>query len=458
MVRHQGNKGDTGETGSLFPDFVEDTPTAQDIERRLLVAPAPRLRQPVREQVFLRPVSLEELIGDDHQARVVWACVEELDLSALYRRIKAVEGHAGRAATDPKVFLALWLLATLDGVGSARTLERMCRESAAYQWMCGGIGVNYHTLADFRVEHEEVLEELLSQGVAALMAEGLVDLKRVAQDGMRVRASAGSSSFRRGKTLKECLREARRQVRHLREEIEHDPAGTNRRQQAARERTATERLERVRKALRRLPEQTAKKKPKEKETARASTTDAEATVMKMADGGFRPAYNLQLATDTKTQVIVGVDVSTSGSDQGQMAPMVKQLKERYQRAPHQILVDGGFIKKEDIERVAAPDLGCIVFAPVAKPRVEGIDPFAPKPEDSKVIAEWRQRMGTEEAKQIYKERAATAECVNALARNRGLQRLPVRGRRKVRAVALLFALAHNLLRTVALRALVAQPA
>ena len=458
MARHQGSEGDTRKTQSLFPDFVEDEPTAHEGEGCPRPTPAPRLRQPVREQVFLRPVSLEELIGDDHQARVVWAYVEELDLSALYRRIKAVEGHAGRAATDPKVFLALWLFATLEGVGSARALERLCREHAAYQWMCGGIGVNYHTLADFRVEHEEVLDELLSQGVAVLMAEGLVTLTRVAQDGMRVRASAGSSSFRRGTTLKRCLRDARQHVRRLREEIEHDPTATNRRQRAARERTATERLERVRKALRRLPEQVAKKKPKEKETARASTTDADATVMKMGDGGFRPAYNLQLATDTNTQVIVGVEVSTSGSDQGQMAPMVAQIKERYQRAPEQVLVDGGFVKKEDIERVAALDLGCIVFAPVAKPRVEGIDPFAAKDDDSDVIAEWRQRMGTEDAKQIYKERAATAECVNALARNRGLQRLPVRGRRKVRAVALLFALAHNLLRTVALRALVAQPA
>ena len=458
MARHQGSEGDTRKTQSLFPDFVEDEPTAHEGEGCPRPTPAPRLRQPVREQVFLRPVSLEELIGDDHQARVVWAYVEELDLSALYRRIKAVEGHAGRAATDPKVFLALWLFATLEGVGSARALERLCREHAAYQWMCGGIGVNYHTLADFRVEHEEVLDELLSQGVAVLMAEGLVTLTRVAQDGMRVRASAGSSSFRRGTTLKRCLRDARQHVRRLREEIEHDPTATNRRQRAARERTATERLERVRKALRRLPEQVAKKKPKEKETARASTTDADATVMKMGDGGFRPAYNLQLATDTNTQVIVGVEVSTSGSDQGQMAPMVAQIKERYQRAPEQVLVDGGFVKKEDIERVAALDLGCIVFAPVAKPRVESIDPFAPKDDDSNVIAEWRQRMGTEDAKQLYKERAATAECVNALARNRGLQRLPVRGRRKVRAVALLFALAHNLLRTVALRALVAQPA
>ena len=458
MARHQGGEGDTRETQSLFPEFVEDEPTAHEGEGCPRPTPAPRLRQPVREQVFLRPVSLEELIGDDHQARVVWAYVEELDLSALYRRIKAVEGHAGRAATDPKVFLALWLFATLEGVGSARALERLCREHAAYQWMCGGIGVNYHTLADFRVEHEEVLDELLSQGVAVLMAEGLVTLTRVAQDGMRVRASAGSSSFRRGTTLKRCLRDARQHVRRLREEIEHDPTATNRRQRAARERTATERLERVRKALRRLPEQIAKKKPKEKETARASTTDADATVMKMGDGGFRPAYNLQLATDTNTQVIVGVEVSTSGSDQGQMAPMVAQIKERYQRAPEQVLVDGGFVKKEDIERVAALDLGCIVFAPVAKPRVEGIDPFAAKDDDSDVIAEWRQRMGTEDAKQLYKERAATAECVNALARNRGLQRLPVRGRRKVRAVALLFALAHNLLRTVALRALVAQPA
>jgi hypothetical protein len=214
----------------------------------------------------------------------------------------------------------------------------------------------------------------------------------------------------------------------------------------------------VRAALRRLPELAAKKKPKEKQAARVSTTDPEATVMKMADGGFRPAYNVQLATDTATQVIVGVDVSTSGSDQGQMAPMVDQLVTRYDTAPREMLVDGGFTKKEDIERLAQADRNSVVFAPVPMPRVEGIDQFLPKPGDSEVIAAWRRRMATDAAKVIYKQRAATAECVNALARNRGLHQFPVRGQRKVRAIALLFALAHNFMRTVALRTLAVQPA
>ena len=376
----------------------------------------------------------------------------------MYEPIKAVDGHSGRAATDPKILLALWMYATLQGVGSARALERLCDEHVAYQWLCGGVGVNYHTLADFRVQHEDALNALLSQGVAVLMVQGLVTLDRVAQDGVRVRASAGAASFRRGPTLRRCLKEAVQQVRTLRKELEEDTGATQRRQQAARQRAGTERLQRVRAALRRLPELAAKKKPKEKQAARVSTTDPEATVMKMADGGFRPAYNVQLATDTATQVIVGVDVSTSGSDQGQMAPMVDQLVTRYDTAPREMLVDGGFTKKEDIERLAQADRNCVVFAPVAMPRVEGIDQFLPKPGDSEVIAAWRRRMATDPAKVIYKERAATAECVNALARHRGLYQFPVRGQRKARAIALLFALAHNFMRTVALRTLAAHPA
>jgi hypothetical protein len=294
--------------------------------------------------------------------------------------------------------------------------------------------------------------------VAVLMVQGLVTLERVAQDGVRVRASAGAASFRRGPTLRRCLKEAIHQVRTLRTELETDPGATQRRQQAARQRAATERLQRVWAALRRLPELAAKKKPKEKQAARVSTTDPEATVMKMADGGFRPAYNVQLATDTATQVIVGVDVSTSGSDQGQMAPMVDQLVTRFDKVPREMLVDGGFTKKEDIERLAQADRNCVVFAPVPMPRVEGVDQFQPKPGDSAVVVAWRRRMATDAAKVIYKERAATAECVNALARNRGLHQFPVRGQRKVRAVALLFALAHNFARTVALRTLAVQPA
>ena len=458
MQRDTDEKTGLSEAIGVFPEFAEDPRPAADAAGLPTAPPAPRVRQAVREQRVLRPINLEELVGEDHPVRVVWAYVEEADLSALYASIKAVEGRPGRAATDPKILLALWMFATLEGVGSARALERLCRDHGAYQWICGGVGMNAHTLSDFRVDHEAVLDQLLTQGVAALMVERLVTLNRVAQDGTRVRASAGAASFRRSKTLKESLRVARQQVRRLRAELDQDPGATSRRQQAAQERAASDRLERVRRALRRLPEMAAKKKGDTKAEARASTTDPSATVMKMADGGFRPAYNVHLCTDTASQVNVGVEVSTAGNDQGEMLPMLEQLRARYGQVPQEILVDGGYVKKDDFDRAAQPDLGCVVYAPVAKPRSTTTDPFAPKAGDSDAVIAWRQRMATPEAKKIYTERAATAECVHALARNRGLRLLPVRGRLKVRAVALLYALVHNVMRAAALRAAAMQPA
>ncbi len=269
---------------------------------------------------------------------------------------------------------------------------------------------------------------------------------------MRVRAGAGASSFRRRASLEECQSQAREQVESLRQELQEDPAASNRRRQAARERAARERSERVAKALGELAEIESKKKGQKKEKARVSTTDPEARVMKMADGGFRPAHNVQFATDTASQVITGVEVVNAGGDEGQMPPMVQQHPQRYGKVPEETLIDGGFAQLEDIEKVSSPAVNTTVYAPVQKPRKPGRDPHQPLPGDSATIAQWRQRMGTPEARQIYKERAATAECVNAISRNRGLRQFLVRGSRKVRAVALWFAIAHNLMRAVVLRA------
>ena len=286
----------------------------------------PRLRTANRQQIVFRAAPLDALIPDDHPARVVWDYVEGLDLDPLYDRIKAVERRPGRAPIDPKILMALWLYATVEGVGSARQLDGLCRDHAAFQWIAGDVSTNYHTLADFRTDHVELLDDLLTKSVAALVAEGLVDLNRVAQDGMRVRASAGAASFRRRPTLEEALAQAEAQVEALRAEVEEDPAASDRRQKGARQRAARERAERIKAALERLPELEAKKKAGEKDKARCSTTDPTATVMKMADGGFRPAYNFQFATATDSQVIVGVDVETTGSDAGQMVPMVEQVE------------------------------------------------------------------------------------------------------------------------------------
>jgi transposase len=409
----------------------------------------PRVLRPNRAQLELRPTDLESLLPEDHRARAVWEFVEGLDLSPLYERIRSVEGHAGRPAIDPAILMGLWLYATVEGVGSARALARLCEQHDAYRWICGGVSVNAHTLSDFRVAHEKVLDELLTKSVARLMDAGLVTLRRVAQDGMRVRASAGAASFRRRKRLGELEQEARQQVEQLRRELDDDPAATSRRQTQARLRAAKDRQARVKRALAEMPAVEAKKEADEKEEARVSTTDPEARVMRMADGGYRPAYNVQLATDPVSQVIVGVEVTNEGSDQGQLEPMLDQLEARYETTPGAALVDGGFIKLEVIERVTAR--GCRVYGPVPTPRDPDRNPHRPLPKDAPAVAAWRERMGREAAKRIYKLRAATAECVNAIARNRGLRQLCVRGRRKVRTVLLWFVLAHDMMRELALR-------
>ena len=302
---------------------------------------------------------------------------------------------------------------------------------------------------------------LLTKNVAALLAEGLVEMNRVAQDGMRVRASAGASSYRRRPTLERCYEQAKAQVEALHEESEQDPGAGDRRRKAARRRAARERQERLGKALEKMGElekKEASKPPsrkKDKTTLRVSMTDPVISTMKMADGGFRPAVNVQLGTDTKTQVITGADVSSVGSDHGLMPPMVDQHDERYSRYPQEVLVDGGYSKCEDIDYVSQPEIGCTVYAPVYKTTNTRQDPHHRKKGDSEAVAQWRERMGTEQAKEIYKERAATAECVNAIARNRNLWRFTVRDLRKIKAVVLLYVLAHNLRRANTLRAAMA---
>jgi transposase len=447
------------EQAMLFASLPE---SAAVTEPSATAEPAPRVLLAERNQIELRVVDLEATISLDHPARNLWAFVERLDLSALYGAIGSVEGRAGRAAIDPKILLALWLYATVDGVGSAREIERLTEAHDAYRWICGGVRVNHHTLSDFRCARVELLDEWLTHSVAVLMEQDLVTLERVAQDGMRVRASAGAASFRRRSTLERCLAEAQAQVQALKGEIEADPEASHRRRRAARERAALERQERVAQALEQLAqvEEQKKKKPvakkehesdeqyKKRSEPRASSTDSEARVMKMADGGYRPAYNIQFTTATDSQIIVGVDVNNIGSDLGQLSPMLDQVEQRYGERPAQWLVDGGYARHDDIED--AEGRGTTVYAPVPKPKDPSRDPHVALLDDSEAIAQWRERMGSDAAKDIYKQRAATAECVNAIARGRGLTQFVVRGLNKVKAVALWYALAHNLMRAVTL--------
>lgn len=409
--------------------------------------PKARVVEVNRAQMRLVPIDLESLLPADHQARAVWAFVERLDLGEFYRPIQSREGKAGRPATDPQIFLALWIYATLDGVGSARAIARLCEYHLAYQWICGGVRVNHHSLSDFRNEATDLLNGLLTQSVTILVSEGLVELRRVAQDGMRVRAAAGASSFRTRAGLNKLQRIAREQVDRLAKEIEDDPGAATKREEAAQKRAADDRAKRIDRALAEMAEAERRKSSnngKKKKEARTSTTDPSARVMKMADGGFRPAYNVHLVTDTVSKVILAVDVDNKGTDTHAMVPLAKQIEERYKVRPDEWLADGGCNSLQNVDQMH--ERGCKIIAPLRQRR-SGRDPEEIRSTDSAAVREWRQRMTTDQAKQIYKQRGATAELVNAQCRAQGLWQFLVRGTKKVLGVALLHAIANNMRRS-----------
>jgi len=406
-----------------------------------------RVNSPQRGQVMMHMLSLDEMIRADHPVRNVWRYVCSLDLAAFYQDIQAVKGGVGRDAVDPRILLALWIFATLEGVGSARRLAELCTRDFAYLWICGEVTVNRDLLNSLRSSHPEALDEIMIETIGILLDQGLVSLTRVAQDGMRVRASAGKSSFHRQSTLARHLEEARQQVEQLRQEGDDDQAGRSR-QEAARQRAAEERLERLEKAIEEGTKLRLKKeqqKRNEGAEVRSSSTDPEARNMKMADGGYRPAYNVQFATACDSRIIVGVDVTNEGGDSGQMEPMTAQLQANFQRLPTEYLVDGGFSSRDDTTLLE--QRGVKVYSPIKKEEKllqAGQDPYARRRGDTDEYYAYRQRMKMPEAKEIYKLRCSTAEFPNAGCRNRGLQQFAVRGLKKSRTVALWQALAHNL--------------
>lgn len=436
---------------------------------------APRIMTPQRDQIELRAVDLQALLAPDHAARTVWAFVQSMDLAPLYTRIKSVAGRGGAPAIDPAILVALWLWATIDGVGSAREVDRLCERDDAYRWICGGVGVNYHSLADFRTEHEAWLDAQLTRSIASLLDRRLVTLNVVAQDGLRVRAHAKASSFRRREKLAELHAQAQAQVQALKRELVEDAGASARRKQAAVERATREREQRLAAALatmdklqRKPPPEAktpkpskrrgrqrdddpgssdatpAKPEPEPEPQPRVSTTDVDARVMKMADGGFRPAFNAQLAVDADTQLIAAVAISGSGSDMGQMSPMHLDIQQRYALTPEHWLADGGFTKLQAIDELT--ERGTQPVVPPPRSRDPKVDPLQPKRTDTPGQAQWRDFMRSDFAKALYIQRGATVECANAQLRRRGLSRFNVCGLAKARAVLLWHALAHNLMR------------
>jgi transposase len=423
---------------------------------------AVRLRKPERRQLAMVVQCADDLVRALHPVRTVMAVVEKLDVSGFCDPIRAREGIAGRDATDPRLLVGLWLYACVRGIGSARELARRCQESAPFRWMCGGVGVNHRLLSEFRTDQADALDELFTQVLVTLVDKDLVRVSRISQDGVRVRVSAGSNSFRREERLQQLLEQAQQQVLELRKQLESpaQSAAVTARQKAARKRAAESRQQRLEQAIAQLPEL----KKKQAEAAqragkgkcgdqirarqpRVSTTDAATRVMKMANGGYSPAVNVQLATDTESRAILGVAVSNESSDSaGLSEPMRQQVEQRTGGKVEQHLVDGGYLRMEDI--VQAHQQGVELFVPpkpARNPQNRGHE-LEPKPSDSEAIRAWKQRMAGEEGQKIYQQRAATSETVNADLRSyRGLAPLTVRGLNKITCVTLWCALAYNVM-------------
>lgn len=318
---------------------------------------SPRLKPINRRQLILRPTDVETLIEEDHPARAIWELVGRLDLSRYYEAIKVVEGEAGRSATDPQLLISLWLYAYSRGVSSAREIERLCGYEPGCQWLTGLEVINHHTLSDFRVDHQRALDDLFTQVLGVLSAEGLVTLEQVMHDGTKVRANAGADTFRREDRLQAHLEAARQQV-----EAMGDPCSeeVSKRVAAARRRALAERQEKLKTALAEIEEIRAIKRDEEsKEKARASTSDPQARVMKQPDGGWAPSYNVQVSTDASAGAIVGVGVTQAGSDSHELEPAIERIEDNLEQRPKQMVADGAFVNRENIVALANKEIELI---------------------------------------------------------------------------------------------------
>jgi transposase len=424
-----------------------------------------RLRKANRTQVEMVVRCVDDLVPKEHPVRSVLALVQTLDLSLFCEPIKAREGVAGRDATDPQLLVSLWLYGCIRGIGSARELARRCGEeegSRPFLWLCGGVSVNHHMLSDFRVKHADALDELFTQVLASLVDKGLVKVKRISQDGVRIRACAGADSFGREQRLQELLEKTQAHVAELRRQLD-DPdyaAGLSARRAAAKKRAAKEKADRLQQAIAQLPELKKKQEQAAKKAGagkrgqairnkelRVSRSDPEARVMKMPNGGFNPAVNIQLASDTESRAIMAVEVSNEGSDSaGLSEPLRQQVEQRSGQIVEQHLLDGGYMKIDDIERSHEQNVELFIPPKPARNTGNRGRELEPNPGDSEAILAWKARMRSEEGKAIYKQRASTSETINAdLKTHRGLVQLTVRGLGNARCVALWCALAYNVM-------------
>jgi transposase len=393
-----------------------------------------RLKEPVREQVAIRYELPDATLPSSHPARVLWRVLETLDVSEFERGVKGVEGKAGRPTHSPRMLLCLWLYGISRGVGSAREIARRVRDDRGFGWIAGDVSVSHDVLRDFRIEQGEALNQLMTDILGALLQRGLVSLERVAIDGTRVRASASAPSFRREASLLECREQARLHVKAVLASA-HESA----RARAAAEAAARGFEARVESALGAI----AQLRKMGREKPRASTTDADARVMKMPDGGFRPAYNVQFAVAGSDfggpRTIVGLRVTQEGNDDSGLEAVTDDVQERTGQYPEAVLADGGFASHEGIEALSERGVRPVVVVPEGEKKPRVCVPSAP-------VAAWRADMKSADAQAQVRMRASLVDLTNPQTKGRlGLGHLLVRGLGKVTCVVLLTAIAANLL-------------
>lgn len=414
-----------------------------------------RVIGPDRVQLRWDMVDLDSQLPDDHRARLVWAFVEGLDLSEFYDRIKARDAVAGRPATDPRVVLAVWLYATLEGIGSARAIDRLCQQHAAYRWLCGGAPINHDLLAGFRRENAALLDRLLTQSVTGLIAEKLVTLEEMAIDGTKARAWAGRGSMCKRKRLESIEQAVAERVAALKRELDTDAAEPERRRKRRVLQAAQERAQRVERARQKLAEleqekaaraKTHAKEEAEKGEPKVSVSDPEARSMRLADGAIAPAWNVQVAT--ANGFVMTIDPTDRRKDSGLAPGLVAKIAERCGRVPQRLLADTTAMTQEDIITLAEryPDL--TVYSPPAPERPDVTAETLRKRcwkrrHEPPAVTAWRARMASEGGQEVYRRRKLT-ERAHGIIKNRGMTRFLVHGRDKVRAVCLLQALALNL--------------
>jgi transposase len=414
-----------------------------------------RVIGPDRAQLRWDMVDLDSQLPDDHRARLVWAFVEGLDLSEFYDRIKARDEIAGRPATDPRVVLAVWLYATLEGIGSARAIDRLCQQHAAYRWLCGGAPINHDLLATFRRENAARLDCLLTQSVTGLIAEKLITLEEMAIDGTKVRACAGRGSMSQRKRLEHVEKAVAERIAELKSELDKDPGEPERRRNKRALQAAEERARRVERARQRLAElieeqarraKTHAKEEAEKGEPRVSVSDPEARLMRLADGAVAPAWNVQVAT--ADGFVMAIDPTDRRKDSGLAPGVVEKIAERCGQVPQRLLADTTAMTREDIVKLAERYPNMTVYSPPPPERTDVTAETLRKRRwrrrrEPPMVQAWRARMASEEGQQTYRRRKLT-ERAHGIIKNRGMSRFLVHSLEKVRAVCVLQALALNL--------------